>query len=106
MATEPPTSPSQHAPSGDPPRVEETEVIHSRDLEAQSVAHVKDPKGRRQWVLAMALLVVIAAYGSWLLWAATEGRLTTDQASALAGTLITPLATLLGTAVVFYFRDA
>lgn len=85
---------------------EETEVIRSVDLVPEAGALVgAEERPRRQWMLAAGLLTVITVESLILLTATITGDLTTDQAGALAGGLITPLAALLGAAVAFYYRD-
>lgn len=85
---------------------EETEVIRSVELVPEAGAQLRDTKPKRQWLLAAGLLTVISIEGMVLLVATIAGELSTDQAGSLAGTLITPLATLLGAAVAFYYRDS
>lgn len=90
-------------PETPPNAEEETEVIDTDDLNA--VPHLTDVKGGRQWMLALALLLVILIFGSTLLGGVLGGLITENGAASLAGTLIAPLGALLGTAVVFFYRD-
>jgi hypothetical protein len=84
----------------------ESEVIDSAELQAAAAGRIVGSQPMRQWVLAIALLVVITVEGLLLIGAVATHRVSADDAVALAGPLVTPLVTLLGAAFAFYYRDS